>query len=74
MLRTSSPVEWLPKYKIAWLKLIYPKRFKQTNLPKFHIVLFITWCPFSQILCLNGRKKVLLTNKNEIYSENFQEL
>ena len=33
MLPTGSPVEWGPKYKIAWLELIYLKSYKQINLP-----------------------------------------
>ena len=75
MLPTGSPVEWGPMYKIAWLEMIHLKSYKQINLPSsILIVLFITWCPFSQILCLNGRKKVLLTYKNETNSQNFKEL
>ena len=68
--------EWGPMYKIAWLELIHLKSYKaQANKStKFHIVLFITWCPFSQILCLDGRKKVLLTYKNETNSQNLKEL
>ena len=33
MLPTGSPVEWGPKYKIAWLELIHLKSYKQINLP-----------------------------------------
>ena len=28
MLPTGSPVEWGPKYKIAWLQLIHLKSYK----------------------------------------------
>ena len=33
MLPTGTPIKWGPMYKIAWLKLIHRKSYKQINLP-----------------------------------------
>ena len=46
MLPTGSPVEWGQN---CLARTDTSKKLQANKSTKFHIVLFITWCPFSQI-------------------------